>query len=272
MTWRRFGVLAVGGGLVAGTAALGGDAASAAGWEMLERFDHRSAARVLRDGTSREAQLGHALAELNSPPHTPRRVAEAEERLRALAGAIPADLVAHAARYHLAMVALWHREPRDVETGLRELRAVAATAEAGVFAQLAFVHAAVLDASAPGLSPAQRAERVPSVEAVGAAVPDPRWRRAAHIAFAELGARWEISPAVVFDHLWAARKLGLAAVPQGANTRYQLARFAEEIGPPERAVALYREFLAAYPRDVRGFDVRRRLARLGAAADPEGEG
>lgn len=216
-------------------------------------------------GSSREAQLGLAIAQLNRPPVTPSSLAEAQRQLTLLASGD--DAFGHAARYFLGRLQQIHPMTPDPTAAAREYERLVATGADDTWCRLALVKLAILRLSvlpAAGTLAVQLA----AVEPLLARTADPATQHDLHLVIAEARLNHEIYDAITLGHLQAALATTREADTMRADILIQVARVATLLGDQATAKAHYERFLHDYPKERRFFTVSTALAHLGGVFPP----
>ncbi len=236
-------------------------ASAASAWDLLSRLQTAEALRAFESGEGDEARLGEAVALLNLQPKTQANVARAEQLLSALA-ARAGSPQAPAARYHLARLLQLHATPaRPAEAGTAYRELISAYpgnpyADAAV-AKLAIL---VLHQDVP------RADwdvRFAELVAFLPEVASPEALRDARLVLAGAALRMHADHALALPFFIAALESG---VPLRVNRHklvlLQAAESARILGDIPRALGFYETYVATYPYDVRGHEIRQGLANL----------
>ena len=235
-------------------------------WELTSQMRAREAAEAFRPAASagnREALLGAALAHLAVQPFTPERLVEAREQLQALVAANRDDETGIRARYELGRI----RQLYDADSTasdapeLVELGRDHATHYLGQLATIKLVlhrlYALVL--------PATDDARLAQAEELRSRITDPGLLRDYDLVMGDayLFFNDRRKPALV--HYRAAEAVGIPDATMRATVLVQIGELARLEGQPEVAAAAYQKFLGEFRRDIRAFEVRRRLATIKAA-------
>lgn len=210
--------------------------------------------------------LGLASALLGRQPRTQANVLEARAILEKLATTPPADSTfTLAARLLLGRIAEDHLSPPRPDEARERYEALLRDHAGHSLADQAAVHLALLAAypppGAPALSPAEVHARIDQLRA---AVRTPEVIRELHAIQGRLRLD-EGSPREALSHLLAARAIGYRQPDRNSDADLSIANIAREAGDRATALAHYRAFLDARPRDARSTTVRRYVAELGAA-------
>jgi len=237
------------------------------GWELLAGYLFRDAHDAFTRepaGPDRMRALGEAASLLNAPPVTAGRVAQAEEQLRGLVAANPADEPALYARYLLARIAHLHRpaEGAEIESAYR---AVISASPGHPLAQLAAGKLALLLLyERPDLAVPQRLAAAAALAPVaGAAAPLPETAGAYYRALANAALYYDVLDERVLAWLQRADAIGTGDVVNATGLRIQLAEVARALGRREEALGYYRQFLAtAVPTDNRYRTAAERMTEL----------
>lgn len=216
-------------------------------------------------GSSREAQLGLAIAQLNRPPVTPSSLEEAQRQLTQLATG--ADTTSHAARYFLGRLLQIHPMAPDPAAAAHEYERLLATGADDTWTRLALVKLAILRLTvlhAPGAVPVQLA----AVEPLLTRTADPGTLHDLHLVLAEARLNHGIYDAVTLGHLRAALATTRESDTMRADLLIQVARLASLLGDRATAKEHYEQFLHDYPKERRAFTVGEALAHLDGPFPP----
>ena len=216
-------------------------------------------------GSSREAQLGLAIAQLNRPPVTPSSLEEAQRQLAVLAAG--EDATSHAARYFLGRLLQIHPITPDPAAAAHEYERLLATGADDTWTRLALVKLAILRLTvlpAPGDVPAQLA----AVEPLLTRTADPATLHDLHLVLAEVRLSHEIYDAAALGHLRAALATTRESDTMHADLLIQVARLASMLGDRATAKEHYEQFLHDYPKERRAFTVSEALAHLDGPFPP----
>lgn len=235
-------------------------------WELTSQTRLREAAAAFRAPAAagdREARLGAAVVALELPPTTPEKTARAREELAALVAAEPNDEPGLRARYLLGRLRQLASSDDD-ERGAPELVALAQEHPAHYLAQLAVLKLVQhrLYATSTTLSPGQR---LAAAEQALAKVTRPELLRDFHLVLGDAYLFFGDQRATALPHYRAAEGLGIPEATVRATVLVQIGELARLEGQRAVAISAYREFLQDYRRDLRAFEVRKRLAALEAA-------
>lgn len=235
-------------------------------WELTSQTRLREAAAAFQgpaEAGDREARLGAAVVELELPPSTPEKTARARAALAALVTERADDETGLRARYLLGRLRQLSSTDDD-EQGAPELVALAQERPAHYFGQLAVIKLtqhrlyAVTTASTPG-------QRLAAAERDLAKVTRPELLRDFHLVLGDAYLFFGDQRAAALPHYRAAERLGIPEAVVRATVLVQIGELARLEGRRDEAKAAYREFLRDYRRDLRAFELRKRLAALEAA-------
>lgn len=241
----------------------------AEGWRALADYRAADAVQLFTrlaaapdPATARPARFGQAVALLARQPITPAQIEEARTLFGRLAAA-GTDDVGLGARFYLARIAQFHATPTDETAAARRYRELIELAPASVWAQTALSRLAILEIYAldPGRPPA---DRVAQAERLVALARGPAAQAELHWLLAEAIFHYELPPLPALPHLLAAEKCGRLDAVTHADVLVQIAELSVEAGKPAQARVYYQRLLDTYPRDQRGYMVKRRLAELAA--------
>jgi hypothetical protein len=216
-------------------------------------------------GSSREAQLGLAIAQLNRPPVTPSSLADAQRQLEQLAAGN--DTTSHAARYFLGRLLQIHPMTPDPAAAAHEYERLLATGADDTWCRIALVKLAILRLTvlaAPGAVPAQ----LSAVEPLLTRTADPATLHDLHLVLAEVRLSHGIYDAAALGHLRAALATTREADTMRADLLIQVARLASLLGDRATAKEHYERFLRDYPKERRAFTVSSALAHLDGPFPP----
>lgn len=239
------------------------------GWRALA--DYRAADAVqLFEGlagsadpaTARAARFGQAVALLARQPITPAQVEVARAGLAALADG--ADEVGLGARFYLARIAQHHAAEPDPTEAARRYRELIGLRPDSIWAQTALGRLAILEIYAlePGRPPA---DRVAQAERLLPLARGPEAQGELHWLLAEAIFFYKLPPLPALPHLLAAEKSGRLDAVTHADVLVQIATLSTQAGDLAQARTYYRKLLDTYPRDQRGYMVKRKLAELAAS-------
>jgi tetratricopeptide (TPR) repeat protein len=266
---RRLPLSCLAAGLLAAVASRGAEPAARAtladAWQTLSiGFYSDAIDQFTAAGSSREAQLGLAIAQLNRPPVTPSSLAEAQRQFTELAGS---DAIGHAARYFLGRLQQMHPMTPDPVAAAREYEQLVATGADDTWCRLALVKLAILRLTvlpaAGGL-----AAQLAAVEPLLARTADPATQHDLHLVIAEARLNHEIYDATTLGHLRAALATTRESDTMRSDMLVQIARLATLLGDRATAQEHYERFLHDYPKDRRYFTVNEALAHLGGPFPP----
>ena len=261
LSWLGAGLLVA----AAGNAAEPAKTTLADAWQTLSiGFYSDAIDQFTATGTSREAQLGLAIAQLNRPPVTPSSLAEAQRQFKQLSGD---DMVGHAARYFLGRFWQMHPMTPDPATAVREYEQLVATGADDTWCRLALAKLAILRLTvlpAPGAVATQLA----AVEPLLARTADPATQHDLHLVIAEARLNHRIYDATTLGHLQAAFATTREADTMRADLLIQVARVASLLGDRATARENYERFLRDYPKERRCYTVSEALAHLDGAFPP----
>lgn len=235
-------------------------------WELTSQTRLREAAAAFQAPAAagdREARLGAAVVELELPPTTPEKTARARAALVALVAEAPNDEAGLRARYLLGRLRQLADSDAD-ERGAPELVALAAEHPAHYLAQLAIIKLAQhrLYATTTATTPAQR---LATTETDLAKMTRPELLRDFHLVLGDAYLFFGDQRLPALGHYRSAAALGIPDAMVRATVLVQIGELARIEGQRDVAIAAYRDFLQAYRRDLRAFEVRKRLAALEAA-------
>lgn len=236
-----------------------------AGWQALSIGQYAEAIDLFHTaGTSREAQLGLAIAQLNRPPITPSSLADAQRQLETLAGD---DACGHAARYFLGRLQQIHPMTPDPAAAARAYEQLVATGADDTWTRLALVKLAILRLTA--LRPAGALpEQLAAVEPLLARTSDPATLHDLHLVIAEARLNHEIYDATTLGHLRAALATTRESDTMRADLLIQVGRLASMLGERDVAKEHYERFLRDYPKERRNYTVSMALAHLDGTFPP----
>lgn len=206
---------------------------------------------------TRAIRLGEALTLLNLQPKTPRNIERAATLLETLCAEETADEAGINAAYHLARIAQWHREPRDLADALARYDALADRFPAHWLGQLALIKALVIRLYEQ-VPPEEARRRLAAADALAPRLLEPALRSEYHQVLATASARLGMDPAWRLPHLVAADQLGVMRFNENKDFVLATAETARSCHQRELALQYYERFLAAAPRDERTTYVRQR--------------
>jgi hypothetical protein len=208
-----------------------------------------------------EARLGEAVALLNLQPKTQANVARAEQLLSALAARADSPQ-APAARYHLARLLQLHATPARPSEAIAAYRDLVAAYPGSPYADAAVAKLAILVLH----QDIPRAEWDARFAELVALLPDmasPEALRDARLVLAGAALRMHADHALALPFFVAALESG---VPLRVNRHklvlLQAAESARILDDIPRALGFYETYVATYPFDVRGHEIRQILASL----------
>lgn len=241
----------------------------AEGWRALADYRADDAVGIFErlaagadPAAGREARFGRAVALLARQPITPVQIEAARGILSELAAA-GADDAGLGARFYLARIAQHHAAQPDEAAAARLYRELIALRPESVWAQTALSRLAILQIYAldPALAPA---ERVAGAEQLIALARSPAAQSELHWLVAEAIFYYRLPPLPALPHLLAAERLGRLDAVTHADVLVQIAALSLKAGDPAQARAYFQKLLDTYPRDQRGYMVKRKLAELDA--------
>lgn len=253
--------------MLAGLLALGAvPAVAAEGWQLLAGYlfrDSHEAFVAQPQAGDRQQALGVAASLINYPPVTPGKITRADNLLREMVAANPADEVAHYARYLLARIAHLHRAGTIAEVEAA-YRAVIAADAAHPLAQIAAGKLAlVLLYQRPELTIIERLDAAAALAPVAGREALPEAACAYYRALGGAALFYDVLNERVYGWLQRADAIGTADVLVAAGLRIQLAEIARELGHRDEALAHYQRFLAAIlPTDNRYRTALERMQEL----------
>lgn len=206
---------------------------------------------------TRSVRLGEALTLLNLQPKTPGNIERAATLLEALCAEKSADEAGISAAYHLARIAQWHREPRQLPDALARYDALADRFPQHWLGQLAVIKALVIRLYEP-VPPEEARRRLAAADSLEPRLLEPALRAEFHQVLATAGARFGMEPAWRLPHLLAADELGVMRFNENKDFVLATAETARSCQQREIALKYYERFLAAAPRDERTTYVRQR--------------
>lgn len=255
-------------GFALAAAAPGATPTLAEGWRALADYRAADAVQIFErlaaasdPATARAARFGQAVALLARQPITPAQVEAARAGLAALADG--ADEVGLGSRFYLARIAQHHAAAPDPAEAARRYRELIGLRPDSIWAQTALSRLAILEIYAldPGRPPAERlarAERLVPLARGPEAQGELHWLLAEAIFF------YKLPPLPALPHLLAAEKGGRLDAVTHADVLVQIATLSTQAGDRAQARTYYRKLLDTYPRDQRGYMVKRKLAELDA--------
>ena len=238
------------------------------GWRALADYRAADAVGIFErlaagadPAAGREARFGRAVALLARQPITPVQIEEARGVLAGLAEG-ETDDVGLGARFYLARIAQHHVAQPDEAAAARLYRELIKLRPDSIWAQTALSRLAILEIYALDavLKPAERvarAERLIPLAKGPAAQSELHWLVAEAIFF------YRLPDLSALPHLLAAEKLGRLDAVTHADVLVQIAVLSLEAGSPAQARVYFQKLLDTYPRDQRGYMVKRKLAELG---------
>ncbi len=238
------------------------------GWRALADYRAADAVRVFEQlaanadaAAAREARFGQAVALLARQPITPVQIETARGIFAGLAEGATDD-VALGARFYLARIAQFHAAPTDEAAAARIYRELIELRPDSVWAQTALSRLAILQVYVldPALAPV---ERVAKAEQLIALARGPEAQSELHWFVAEAIFFYRLPALPALPHLLAAEKLGRLDAVTHADVLVQIAELSIDAGNPAQARTYFQKLLDTYPRDQRGYMVKRKLAELG---------
>lgn len=239
----------------------------AEGWRALADYRAADAVRIFESlaagadpAAGREARFGQAVALLARQPITPVQI-EAARGILAEMAAAGTDHVGLGARFYLARIAQHHAAQPDEAGAARIYRELIELRPESIWAQTALSRLAILQVYAldPALAPA---ERVAKAERLIALARSPAAQSELHWLVAEAIFYYRLPPLPALPHLLAAERLGRLDAVTHADVLVQIAELSLQAGETAQAGAYYQKLLDTYPRDQRGYLVKRKLAEL----------
>lgn len=230
------------------------------GWQDLARMREGAAVAQFERHSDRESQLGLAISLLNVQPKTESNLARAEALLREVERGNADDLAGITALYYRARLEQIHRLEPNGEKAARLFEELIARHAEHPFAQVAVVKLALLRLYSQARPDRRRV--LQEVALSGANLTFPPAIRDFHLVLADACARWEVSDAESLAHLLAAYRSGALSGKMVGDVCVRIAELSRLQGQNAQAAEFYQKFLAAFPRDLRSFTVRRRLEGL----------
>ncbi len=238
-------------------------------WRALADYRAEDAVRIFErlavgadPAAGREARFGQAVALLARQPITPVQIESARGILAELAAA-GTDHVGLGARFYLARIAQHHAAQPDEAAAARLYRELIELRPESVWAQTALSRLAILQIYAldPALAPTERVARAERLIALACG---PVAQSELHWLVAEAIFYYRLPPLPALPHLLAAERLGRLDAVTHADVLVQIAALSLKAGDPAQARAHFQKLLDTYPRDQRGYMVKRKLAELDA--------
>lgn len=255
--------------LVASTVSVATAQTLADGWRALGDYRAEEAVRIFERlgrgvdaAAGREARFGQAVALLARQPITPVQVETARGIFAGLAETATDD-VGLGARFYLARIAQHHAAQPDEVAAARLYRELIELRPDSVWAQTALSRLAILQIYAldPALAPAERVARAERLIPVARG---PAAQSELHWLVAEAMFHYRLPPLPALPHLLAAERLGRLDAVTHADVLVQIAELSLKAGNPAQARTYFQKLLDTYPRDQRGYMVKRKLAELDA--------
>lgn len=242
-------------------------------WQDAALYLFNDAHRAFQEGLAahpagpdaRELRFGEAMTLLNVQPQTAANVARAGAMLAQLKRENANDAVGIATWYFLARIAQVHQARPDLKRALAIYDALAAAHPDSLFGQLALLKSLVLRLYEP-VPMAETFRRLADAESLAARFHDPALLSDYHIAMFEAYARCRRDEPRQLDHLLAADRAGIARPEQLNQVLFTIGDLARQLGRREVEIACDTRFLREFPSDSRAYEVKQRLAALGAPA------
>ncbi len=242
------------------------DSAVRRAWRLEAKFQFREAHGVIEQaGDSRPARFARAMTLLNVPPKTQDNIAWAADLLADLAQ--QPDDIGISAKYFLARIEQAHRYQPNVDRALALYEELIDRHLDHYFGQMALVKWAIVKLYDPRLDQAEREALFDRVEAMGAKLTRDDPRRSFAQVLADAMCRFEQPDARALKHLLVVDELGAMTRTSEADLYVRIGELARLSGQTELARRYYRRMLEQFPRDIRVFMVRQRLAGLDAKPD-----
>ena len=243
------------------------------GWQELSllnpaRAQQAFAAARVADPTSRETQLGAALALLQQRAHTPESVADAAGLLAALRHANADDDAGIGAAYYLARIEQVHSFKPDRAAAVAGYRALLTAHPGHHYAELAAPKLALL-LLYDDVPPDEWERRVAEIQALIPRLTAPEAVRDTQLSLATALIRLRRDHARAYPLLGSCLAAGsVTRMPRLNTVLVQAAESALALGREREAAAYYAQFLAAFPQDSKSDEIRRRLGQLPAKDRP----
>jgi tetratricopeptide (TPR) repeat protein len=233
-------------------------------WELTAQMRLREANAAFRPLTegNRPAQLGAAVVKIELPPFSEEKLAEARQSLTSLAKANPNDETGIRARYLLGRIRQLHDAAGAGESP--EFIALVRDHSGHYLAQLARLKLILHRLYATEANPTV-AERLADAEQSGALTTAPALQRDFHQMMGDAYLYFGDQRSQALRHFQQAEALGILDASARATVLVQIGELARLEGQPAVAAAAYKKFLEEFRRDIRGYEVRRRLATLEGA-------
>lgn len=210
----------------------------------------------------REQAFCRAVILLDHQPSTEAKIDQAETILRGLAG--EGDEIAAAARYMLARSLQFYRQQADPAGAAELYLTVLDDPRAGPWGDQARVKLALLRLYVlPAPNPSAR---VAAVRPLLDGASGDEAKRDLHRLMARATLFYDLPPAAALEDLEKAEAIGGLQGEPHADQLVQLAELNLELGRPEPAARHHARLEAEYPRDVRAWALREKLAGRPAPA------
>jgi len=238
-------------------------------WQKMSQFEFQAAFDALsHTGASlnRSEKVGAALAALNRQPKTAGNTVDAEEKLAAVVSDDARDDAGLWARYFLARLEQWHRNPVQPVAAVKMYRALIADNPSHAAAQRALVKLAVLLIYEPAVEPSRAAGLLAAAELLPRAT-EREVRVELQLILGRALLFFRKSERDALTHLEGALREGIANRQTRASALYSSADLALAVGRRESALQHFQTFLAENQRDQRVNYVREQVAALGGGKE-----
>jgi tetratricopeptide (TPR) repeat protein len=224
--------------------------------------------RFHRDADARAERLAWAAGRIGMQPASDASMREAEVVLAALAQGSD-DLAAEAA-YLRARIFQLHLSEPDFPKAAQLYTELAARQPSSHWAQLGLVKLGMLKLYLLPDSSDPAADRLAPAEALLARITEPLLRRDLDLQIGQAGIALHQPRARYLPHLIAAERVGGITGTAGEDLIVQIGVLSERGGDWVRAREYFERYLAAYPTNVRAFNIRQKLEELNRRRAREG--
>ena len=236
------------------------------GWRQLSILNPNEAGRVFAAGTDgpdgREARFGEAVSLLNAEPRTAENIGEASRLFQSVRLRRDDDDLGAGAAYYQARIAQLQGSTPDRAAAVEGLRNLIARHPGSTYAQLAAPKLAIL-LLYDDVPPREWEDRVREIGALIPRLRAPEARRDTRLILAGALLRLRRDHARAYPLITQCLDAGLVTRVSRINALLlQAAESARALGRDADAIADYRRYLAAFPRDMAADEVHRRLESM----------